>query len=1029
MRAFFQPVVFLVAILSLVSCSDDNIIVAAPNNAPQIVITDPLVDESADPIEVQESLGLSVVIQVDDAEDPENQLLVTWGAMRTDDAGLEQDLGSLNPDPTGWAALQVIGLTGGNWRLWVRVTDTDGATDEVALLLFVVPANSPPLATEVLLGPEPAYEDTELVCEGVGWHDVDGDEVGWMVAWFVDGDPVAGQIGLSLDGDDFDKGQEVMCELTPFDGELLGEPLQSNLVMVLNSAPQPPTLEVEPAPIAEVDEVITCSVDDEAVDIDGDVVVVPDDYLVSWLVNGVAVSDLSGSWEVPSERTSLGEEWTCEVIATDGIDHSIAATKSTSILPDDGDLVITEVMARPRLVSDAAGEWIELYNASGRATSLLGFELYDDDGGSHIINLDVVVGPGEWVVLGRNADFSTNGGIAVDYEYSGIALDDTQDLVGLRFEGIDIDYVQYDLSPHAAWSLGRSLGLDPALPGLPSATLNDVPENWCMAGDLLGGIGSDFASPGAENGSCDCLLSDDDADGWGDDSSCIEPDCDDLEPLSYPGNPEVCDAIDNDCVGGVDDLFDEDADGVSTCGPDGIAGTSDDDCDDDVATGANTYPGNPEVCDGIDNDCIAGIDNGFDLDGDGVLTCGPDLLAGTADDDCDDDPATGANTYPGNTEVCDGVDNDCVGGVDDGFDDDGDGVTRCGPDGIYSNGDDDCDDAPATGANTYPGNAEVCDGIDNDCVGGADDVHDLDGDGVTTCGPDGVAGNADDDCDDDPLTGANTFPGNAEVCDGIDNDCLAGVDDSYDLDGDGVTTCGPDGIAGNGDDDCNDAPGTGASNFPGNPELCDGIDNDCDFASDEDFDLDFDGVTTCGPDNNFATSWDNDCDDGNAQRNPTLPEVCDPFDLDEDCDGTGDEAGAINCVAYYTDADNDTWGVGSSQCLCSTSGWLRATRSGDCFDSNGYALPGQSSWFPAHRGDNNWDYNCDGQQTKRWTQTSGNCAFFSDLCSGGDGWRNGTPSCGSTGNWGTGCYYSTSGWPWDWGCYFNSSVPRTQECR
>ncbi len=173
--------------------------------------------------------------------------------------------------------------------------------------------------------------------------------------------------------------------------------------------------------------------------------------------------------------------------------------------------------------------------------------------------------------------------------------------------------------------------------------------------------------------------------------------------------------------------------------------------------------------------------------------------------------------------------------------------------------------------------------------------------------------------------------------------------------------------------DCNDSPGSGASAYPGHPEVCDGTDNDC--------------------------------------------------------DGTNNEAGALGCQGYYHDADNDGYGIGSSQCLCAPSGPVRATQSGDCFDSNGYARPGQSSWFPAHRGDNNWDYNCDGQQTRRWTQTSGSCAFFSDLCSGGDGWRNGLPGCGSTSNWGTGCYYSTSGWPWDWGCYFNSSVSRTQECR
>ncbi len=83
-----------------------------------------------------------------------------------------------------------------------------------------------------------------------------------------------------------------------------------------------------------------------------------------------------------------------------------------------------------------------------------------------------------------------------------------------------------------------------------------------------------------------------------------------------------------------------------------------DDCDDLVAA---VYPGATEICDGIDNDCDGTIDDGFDADGDGFTTCGPDDTAGTADDDCDDSDAA---NFPGNTELCDGQDNDCVGGAD-----------------------------------------------------------------------------------------------------------------------------------------------------------------------------------------------------------------------------------------------------------------------------------------------------------------------------------------------------------------------------
>ncbi len=85
-----------------------------------------------------------------------------------------------------------------------------------------------------------------------------------------------------------------------------------------------------------------------------------------------------------------------------------------------------------------------------------------------------------------------------------------------------------------------------------------------------------------------------------------------------------------------------------------------------------------------------------DVDGDGFT----DAARGGAD--CDDNDV---NNYPGNTEVCNGQDNNCDGVVDEGFDVDGDGVTSCGGD---------CDDGEA---NTYPGAPELCDGIDNDCDG------------------------------------------------------------------------------------------------------------------------------------------------------------------------------------------------------------------------------------------------------------------------------------------------------------------------
>ena len=399
---------------------------------------------------------------------------------------------------------------------------------------------------------------------------------------------------------------------------------------------------------------------------------------------------------------------------------------------------------------------------------------------------------------------------------------------------------------------------------------------------------------------------------------------------------ETCNKLDDDCDGEVDEgagstwTVDADGDGFGSAGvgaqtkvacapPAGFVGNASD-CDD---TSAAVHPDAPEVCEaaGVDEDCDGTVNEGCGCSTPGAMT---PCCAGRGVQTCeavDGGTALSACSVQPSDEVCNGLDDDCDGQVDetlflpdagpvalDGGVAEVDGGCTLGLGACAATGALSCaNGALACGATPGTPSTEVCNGADDDCDGQVDEA------GAGLCAASGqVCSAATCACPgSQSVCNGACVTLSAEVCDHVDNDCNGQVDEGLtiqcaaDADGDGYA----DGAATT--QQCPDTARPQAGNCPlGFVAPASSLGVDCDPMNGAHYRLvssksDADGDGLC------AGSASNDCVGATPLPGRRFASAC---PLLPDCNDAS--AAVWQFVASRTDADGDTACVGTQGFDC-----------------------------------------------------------------------------------------------------------------
>ncbi len=200
------------------------------------------------------------------------------------------------------------------------VTPFDGTDTGTARSTSITIANTAPVLASVSLTPLTAYEGDTLTCRPGSVSDADGDAVSYSYAWTVDGASISASFD-TIGSSAFDRGDEVVCTVTPTDGADAGAAVESNAVTIQNTPPSIASVSLSTS-TPRVGTTLSANV--SASDADGDAIT----YRYAWFVNGSQVATTSTL--AVGSHAARGDTVSVAVTPSDDADSGSTVTSATA---------------------------------------------------------------------------------------------------------------------------------------------------------------------------------------------------------------------------------------------------------------------------------------------------------------------------------------------------------------------------------------------------------------------------------------------------------------------------------------------------------------------------------------------------------------------------------------------------------------------------------------------------------------------------------------------------------------------------